>query len=54
MEEYKIVLKFQSKESAELFLARYIHCGGEQVVGYSIVDNKDNQEIHLEALPDIE
>lgn len=57
MEKSQITLTFESKEDADLFVAKFLHCGGEQATGFTVVKGKssydDNKKLlHLASLPD--
>ena len=58
MEKPQITLSFDSTDDAELFLARFLYCGGEQETGFCVVKNKSNWKdneklLHLASTLDI-
>lgn len=58
MEKAQVTLTFDSVEEAEMFLAKFLYCGGEQATGFCIIRNKssweDNEKLlHLASQVDI-
>lgn len=58
MEKPQVTLTFDSVEDAELFLAKFLYCGGEQATGFCVIKKKSNWEdneklLHLASLLDI-
>lgn len=56
MEKPQITLTFESQDDADLFVAKFIHCGGEQATGFVVVKSKSTYQdekklLHLASVP---
>lgn len=52
MERTQVTLTFDSQEDADLFVAKFMYCGGEQSTGFMIIKDKsvyadDKKLLHL-------
>jgi hypothetical protein len=49
---YELKLIFESQEELDLFISKYLYCGGEQATGFCKSEELEENTLRMSKIPD--